>query len=91
MTKKITLEKLARMIQSGFTEVKTEISDVKKELKTEIKEIKDDVKILKSDVKELKLTTQRIETKQEAESLRHDRHSVLIVDHEKRINQLEKV
>ncbi|TSC92101.1 MAG: hypothetical protein CEN92_144 [Candidatus Berkelbacteria bacterium Licking1014_96] len=102
MTKKITLEKLARMIQKGFKEakddvigVKSELIGVKKELKGDIaavkSELKGDIKELKADVNELKLTTQRIETRQEAEALRHDRHSILIVDHEKRIKVLEKV
>jgi len=91
MAVKITVEKLARMIQKGFKEAKADAFEIKKELKGDIKGLKVDVKELKSDVKELKLTTQRIETRQEAEALRHDRHSVVITDHEKRIKTLEKV
>ena len=91
MTKKVTLEKLARMIQGGFKEVNTKIDKVDAKLDAKIDRVDAKVDRVIKDVKELKLTTQRIETRQEAEALRHDRHSILITDHEKRIKVLEKV
>lgn len=50
----------------------------------QLQDLRDDVKILKEDVKELKDTTSRIELKQNAEIVRHDKLS-------ERVDHLEKI
>lgn len=77
MTKnEVTNEKLARMIQKGFLDVKAEISDVKSELKSEISDVKSD--------------TEQIKKRQLAETERDDRQDVEIKEIKTRVKVLEK-
>ena len=77
--KEVTNEKLARMIQKGFLEVKSEIKDVKLDLE----DVKADLKGVKSD-------TEQIKRQQMAEVERVDGQDVEIKEIKTRVKVLEK-
>ena len=74
--KKMTLDKLARMMQRQFSDTTKEIRGSKKELK--------------ADIKELASSNNRIERKLDAEVERHDDQDLKIENHEERIIILEQ-
>lgn len=83
MPKKVTNEKLARMIQKGFLEVKTEL---KSEIKSEINGVKGQIAKVN---KNLEARIGQVDSKLDAEVERHDDQDLRIKDHEKRIVVLE--
>jgi len=85
--KEVTNEKLARMIQKGFLEVKSEISGVKSELKSEINDVRSE---LKTEIREVKLDTEQIKRQQFAEIERNDRQDTEIKEVKTRVGVLEK-
>lgn len=95
MDKKVTNEKLAQMLQKEFLGINKQLENVNK--KFDGMEKKMDKGFKESELrderiaKESEMRDQGIERILRAEVERHDRHSVLIVDHEKRIKVLEKV
>lgn len=77
MGKKVTNEKLAQMLQKEFLAINKRFDDFDKKME--------------KGFKESEMRDQGLDRILRAETERHDRHSVLIVDHEKRIKELEKV
>jgi len=87
MPKKVTNEKLARMIKNGFDEVNDKIGGARNELKKDIKRVE---KNLSKTEKNLSTDIGRVEKKLDAEVERHDEHDLKIKDHEDRIVIVEK-
>lgn len=85
--KEVTNENLARMIQKGFLEVKSEINTVKSELKSEISGVRSD---LKAEIKDVKLDTEQIKRQQLAEVERDDRQDIEIKEIKTKVKVLEK-
>ncbi len=95
MGKKVTNEKLAQMLQKEFLGINKRFDGIDKRFDGIDKRFEDLEKGLNTKMekgfKESEMRDERIERILRAEVDRHDRHSLLLVDHEKRIKELEKV
>jgi hypothetical protein len=88
MGKKVTNEKLAQMLQKEFLGVNKRFDSMENKMDKGFKESEmRDERI----AKESEMRDEKIERILHAEVERHDRHSLIFTDHEKRIKVLEKV